>query len=504
MLAENAYRLPHETATVCGDRRISFLDHFTHSRRLASALARLGVRRQDRIAILSKNRPEYIDIFGAAQLAGFIATTVNFRLAAPEIEYVLRDSAPAVLFFEEEHSGTLASLRAGLPNIRQFVCLGEAPPWASSYMDFLASGDTAGAPFCSRPDDVMHLIYTSGTTGRPKGVMRTHGAELAYAQLMTTEVGVLRGDVVQIMMPLFHVGARWLQISCHLRGARVVLHSDFGETEIMAAIQQHGVTVTHMAPTIVQRIIEHPRIGAFDLSSLRTIYYSAAPMPVKLLKQGLEKFGPVFIQLYGMTEGAGTTLHKSQHNPDGTQEERARLASVGQCPAGVQIRIADDSGTDLPEGTPGEVMTRTSTHMRGYWNNSIATLDAMQDGWYKTGDIGYLDGEGYLFLVDRKKDMIISGGENIYCREVEEAISSDEAVTEVAVIGIPDPDWGESVKAIVVLKPDCVRTEADIIAHCKSRLASYKKPRYVAFVEALPRLNTGKVDKKLLRATHGA
>jgi acyl-CoA synthetase (AMP-forming)/AMP-acid ligase II len=504
LLEHNARHLPDQVATVFGDRRITYLEHFHNARRLANALAGAGLRRQSRVAILARNSPEYIDIFGAAQLAGYIAATVNFRLATPEIAWILGDASPTVLFFEDTHTEAVDAIRAQLPAIRTYVCLGRTPPWAISYAEFLATGTDADPPTRAAADDVVHIIYTSGTTGRPKGVMRTHRAELEYASLQAGEIDILSSSIVLVMMPLFHVGARWVQLACQVRGAVVILHREFDELEVLQDIARHRVSVTHMAPTIVQRVLEHPRVDEFDLSSLRTMYYSAAPMPLNVLRKGMAKFGSIFVQLYGMTEGAGTTLRKSQHRPDGTPQERAWLSSVGQAPLGVGIRILDDAGESCAPGTPGEIATRTSTRMLGYWNNSAATIDAMDDGWYRTGDVGYLDAQGFLYLVDRKKDMIISGGENIYCREVEEAIAADEAISEVAVIGVPDPQWGESVKAVVVLRPGHQRSAAQVIESCRQRIASYKKPKSVVFVDALPRMTTGKVDKKALRAIYAA
>ena len=503
ILRDNACKLPYDTATVHAGRRILFGEYFRRSQQLASALHRAGVRRQDRIAILSRNSSQYLEVYGAAELAGYVVGTVNFRLAAPEIAYIVGDCAPTALFFEAEYSEIIAGLRGSLPGIDRYVSIGAPPDWATEFEDFVASGSVDGAPTRACLDDVMHLIYTSGTTGRPKGVMRTHRAELRIAEFMTSEVGVLREDVVQIMMPLFHVGARWLQIGSHLRGARIVLHREFEPLEILQTMERERVTVVHMAPTIVQRVLDHPRIDEFDLSSLRTVYYSAAPMPLPLLRRGLAKLGGVFLQLYGMTEGFGTTLHKGQHRPDGTAEQMKRLSSVGQAPLGVGLRVMDDDGIEQPAGVPGEIEIHTDSRMTGYWNNSVATAAAVRDGWYKTGDIGYLDQHGFLFLVDRKKDMIISGGENIYCREVEEAIASHDGVGEVAVIGIPDPTWGEAVRAIVVAKEGAELTEVQVIEHCRSRIASYKRPRSVVFADQLPRLTTGKVNKIALRERYG-
>lgn len=503
ILRNNAYKFPDELAWVLGDDRITFREHHDRAQKLASAIFTLGVRRQDRISILSQNTREFMEIYSACELAGFIATTVNFRLAPPEMAYILNDSTPRVLFFETRYLATVEQLRHDQPHIETYVCFGaKAPDWALSYDEFLASGDRSGAPSRPVPEDIMHLIYTSGTTGRPKGVMRTHRAEINVAQLMATELGVIVSDRMQLMMPVFHVGSRFLQLAAHLRGATVVFHYDFKPDEVVATIVRERITMTHMAPTMVQAMLSVPGVETADLSSLHTLCYSAAPMPGPLLRRGLEILGPVFLQLYGMTEGGGTTLHKRQHKPDGTEQDLKRLTSIGQAAPNVDIRIADDEGNELPANQPGEILTRTQTHMAGYWNNSAATLAALRDGWYRTGDLGYLDEEGFLYLVDRKKDMIISGGENIYSREVEEALASHAAVLDAAVIGVKDDYWGETVRAVVVTSQAV--SEDDLIAHCKTQIASYKKPKSIIFVEELPRLPSGKINKTVLRQVHGA
>jgi acyl-CoA synthetase (AMP-forming)/AMP-acid ligase II len=503
ILRNNAYKFPDELAWVIGEDRISFRQHHDRAQQLASAVYNLGVRRQDRISVLSQNTREFMEIYSAGELAGYIVTTVNFRLAPPEMAYILKDSTPRVLFFEGRYTETVEQLRHDQPHIETYVCFGaEAPDWALSYEDFLASGDPSGAPSRPMPDDIMHLIYTSGTTGRPKGVMRTHRAEINVAQLMATELGVIVSDRMQLMMPVFHVGSRFLQLGAHLRGATVVFHYDFKPEEVVATIERERITMTHLAPTMVQAVLSVPGIETSDLSSLHTLCYSAAPMPGPVLRRGLELLGPVFLQLYGMTEGGGTTLHKRQHKPDGTAQDLKRLTSIGQAAPNVDIRIADDEGNELPVNQPGEILTRTATHMAGYWNNSPATIAALRDGWYRTGDLGYLDEEGFLYLVDRKKDMIISGGENIYSREVEEALASHPAVLDAAVIGVKDEYWGETVRAVVVAS-EAVE-EAELIAHCKTQIASYKKPKSIIFVDELPRLPSGKINKTILREVHGA
>jgi acyl-CoA synthetase (AMP-forming)/AMP-acid ligase II len=506
ILRNNAYKFPDETAfTYVGGERVSFGQHHARAQRLASAIWKTGIRKQDRVSVLSQNTPEFMEIYSAGELAGYIIATVNWRLAAPEINYILTDSTPRILFFEAIYAETVAGLREKLPHIETYVCFGgKVPDWALDYETFIATGDEAGAPSRPLPDDVMHLIYTSGTTGRSKGVMRTHKGEIAVAQLMATELGLIVSDRLQLMMPVFHVGSRFLQLGAHLRGASVVWHHHFDPAEIVEVLEREKITMTHMAPTMIQAVLNVPGIDDRDLSSLHTICYSAAPMPVPLLKRGLKLLGPVFLQLYGMTEGGGTTLHKRQHKPDGTPEEVKLLGSIGQAAPNVDIRIVDDEGNEMPTGQPGEILTRTATHMAGYWNNSAATIGALKGGWYHTGDLGYLDAQGFLYLVDRKKDMIISGGENIYSREVEEALSTHDAVMEVAVIGVKDEYWGETVRAITVLNAGRTVSEAELIEHCKTQIASYKKPKSVVFVAELPKLPSGKINKVTLRQMFGA
>ncbi|GKX35677.1 MAG: acyl-CoA synthetase [Rhizobiaceae bacterium MnEN-MB40S] len=505
ILRNNAYKFPDELAYSYHGKLVTYAQMLERGDRLASALWKRGIRRQDRISILSQNTIEFMECYAACELAGFIAATLNWRLAPPELAYILFDSSPRVLIFEAQYAETIEKIREQLEFVELFICFGgPVPSWAEDYETFVSTGDKDGAPTRPLPDEIMHLIYTSGTTGRPKGVMRTHRAEIAIAILMATELGLIVSDRLQLMMPIFHVGARFLQLGMHIRGGTVILHHAFDPVEIIDTIERERVTMTHMAPTMIQSVLNVPGVEERDLTSLHTICYSAAPMPVPLLKRGLKLLGPVFLQLYGMTEGGGTTLHKRQHKPDGTPEEVKLLGSIGQAAPNVDIRIVDDEGVELPVGQPGEILTRTATHMAGYWNNSPATISALKDGWYYTGDVGYIDENGFLYLVDRKKDMIVSGGENIYSREVEEAIVTHPAVVDVAVIGVKDDYWGETVRAICVLKEDEPVTEAELIDHTKTQIASYKKPKSIVFVDDLPKLPSGKINKVALRKDYGA
>jgi acyl-CoA synthetase (AMP-forming)/AMP-acid ligase II len=504
-LRNNAAKFPDEVAFRFEGDTVTFAQHHDRANRLAHSLWHRGLRKQDRLSILSQNNLEFMECYAACELAGFIAATVNWRLTAAEMAWIIGDSTPRVLVFEAQYAQVVDTIRAQLPSVELFLCIGgTAPDWAEPYAAFRDAGSPEGAPARPNPDEIMHLIYTSGTTGRPKGAIRLHRAEIATGLLMATELGLIVSDRLQLMMPVFHVGSRFLQLAVHMRGGSVIFHRAFDPAAVLDAIERERVTMTHMAPTMVQAMLDQPGIEARDLTSLHTICYSAAAMPVPVLKRGLKLLGPVFLQLYGMTEGGGTTLHKRQHKPDGTALDIKRLGSIGQAAPNVDVRIVDDEGRDLPLHAPGEILTRTATHFSGYWNNSAATLAALRDGWYHTGDLGYMDEQGFVYLVDRKKDMIVSGGENIYSREVEEAIATHPAVRDVAVIGVKDDYWGESVRAIVVLVPGQAATEDDLIAHCKTQIASYKKPKSVRFVAELPRLPSGKINKVTLRQTHGA
>lgn len=499
VLEDNAYHHPDETAFIHGERRVSHRVFTQRARRLADALYRLGVRRQDRVSVLSQNRLEFNEIYGACEIAGFIAATVNFRLAAPEILFIIRDSTPSVLFFEKTHAEVIASLRPQLESVHTFICLDDGAEGAESYEALLASGGLDGPPCRALEDDIAYLIYTSGTTGRPKGCILGHREERHTALMLNHSQRSGPGDVTLLMMPFFHVGAKHMANAQHIYGGTVCVQRGFDALEVLKAIASERVTVTLMAPIMVQQLLESPQLDDYDLSSVRTIIYSAAPMPTPVLRRGLDRIGNVFVNMYGQTEASSTVLMQSQHRPEGTRKERERLGSVGQPFLGTRIRIVDDAGHDCPVGTPGEIVVCNEGIFRGYWNQTAATLETRRDGWVHSGDIGRLDDEGYLYLVDRKKDMIISGGENIYSREVEEALVQLPDIYEAAVVGVPDEQWGESVCAFVVLRPEAHLDAQTVIDHCRTLIASYKKPRHVLFVSELPKLPSGKTNKLDLR-----
>ena len=493
---------PDDVALVQGERRFTHRQHLDRARRLASALHRAGCGRQDRVAVLAMNCTEYAEAFSAAWLSGYILGTVNFRLAPPEIAWVLGDTAPRALVFESQYAEVVAGLKTALPSIETFVCIGDAPDWAVAYEDFLQTGDPEGAPLEARPDDIAHIIYTSGTTGRPKGVMRSHRAELAMGECVCLAMDVRpRGRMLEVM-PMFHAGAQSSMLAQMWRGGEIHLHRTFDPEAVLKAIESEKITHLHLVPLMVQALVDHPGFDAHDVSSVETILYAAAPMPVPVLRRALDRFGPVFVNAWGQTEGTGTALPKHLHAVDGPLVEL--LGSIGNAYPLTQVRIVGDDGRDCAVGEVGELWIRGEAVMSGYWNNTAATLEAFHDDWLKTGDMGRFDACERIFLVDRKKDMIISGGENIYSQEVERAIAEHPAVAQVAVIGAPDEKWGEAVVAAVILHPGAQVDAAALIAHTAGLIASYKKPKQVLFLDAFPTLPSGKVNKVALRAIHAS
>jgi acyl-CoA synthetase (AMP-forming)/AMP-acid ligase II len=426
---------------------------------------------------------------------------VNFRLAPAEMLFIINDASPTVFFFEMEYAPLVDQLRSQLKSVERYVCIGNGstPAWAINYATLVQDAAEGTPPFRSAPDDIAYIIYTSGTTGRPKGCVLGQRESRMTAQKLALAHGNAPDDRTLLMMPFFHIGAKAMQNAQHQLGGTVYIQRGFNADAVLRCVAAAKITTTHMAPIMVQMLLEAPNLGSYDITSLRTIVYGAAPMPIPVLRRGLQLLGSVFIQTYGQTESLGTALARHDHRPDGDDKERARLQSVGRPYMDVLLRILDDDGNDCSRGAAGEIALRSNAQFRGYWNNSAATLETLQDGWVRTGDIGRIDEQGLVYLVDRKKDMIISGGENIYSREVEDAILQHAAVLECAVIGIPDAKWGESVCAVIVLREGLAANENQIIEHCKSLIASYKKPRRVMFVDNIQKLPSGKVSKVELR-----
>ncbi|WP_022979118.1 AMP-binding protein [Ideonella sp. B508-1] len=506
LLERNERFYPNKEAVVFESRRHTYRSLLGRVRRLADGLHKLGMIRQDRCAILAMNCMEYMELLGAGDWAGYIVTTLNFRLAEPEIQWILGDVKPKVLVFEAQYADAVERLRAKLPDIEHFVCIGGTPPaWARGFEVVVDSGTPEGPPFRSLPDDFGAMVYTSGTTGRPKGALRSQWRWVATAEGGSYASEFSSRTRVLLATPAFHVGVIGYAVQAYWYAGCVVLQRSFEPAAVLKAIETERITFTFVVAAMLQALLDAPGVDDADLSSLTNIVTAAAPVPVPLLQRAIRRLGPIFSVQYGATETGATMMFAHEVRPDGDERDVKRIASVGHPGPRTRIRVVDEAGRECPRGVPGEVLTFTDQRFDGYWNNTAATVEALRDGWCHTGDVGYLDEDDYLFLVDRKKDMIISGGENIYSREVESAVLAHPSVVDCAAIGIPDEKWGEVVSVVVVCRVDAVVTEAELIAHCKTLIASYKCPKRVTLVDALPRTGTGKINKVALReATRAA
>jgi acyl-CoA synthetase (AMP-forming)/AMP-acid ligase II len=475
------------------------LDYGTLVQRASRVAAALTSRTQrgDRIALLELNSPAFLEVALGATEASCVPVPINTRLAAPEITYIVNNSQARILFVGEDHYAVIDSIINQLREDIVVIALqGGRPGW----IDYEAWRDSAVASATPRPpqeDDDLTQLYTSGTTGHPKGAF--HSLRNWHEWIRTCrESGWGRYDAATTMlvvMPMFHIAALGTALLALVQGARVVVMRRFDPRRTLEAIETERVTDTLLAPAVIHALLGQPEFGRHDLSSLRSICYGAAPMPPSVLAEVRARTDCQLVQVYGMTENLGlsTSLGSAEHDP-----ALGKLASCGRPYAGTELRVVDAEGRDLPPRETGEILVRGPTTFKGYWRDPEAT------GWLHTGDAGYLDEDGFLFILDRVKDMIISGGENIYPVEVENALCAHPDVTEAAVIGVPDVRWGEAVKAVVVLKPDSHLQAEDLIAFARERIARYKLPRSVEFVDALPRNATGKLLRRMLREPYWA
>lgn len=507
VILSNANAFAGKPAFIDRGRAVTFEGINQRINRLNNALERLGLAKGDRVAILARNRHEYFEAYGVAKSA-LIAVPLNWRLSAQELLHPLCDSRPALLLAEPGYASLIDALRSHLPFVRHFVTFGAAREGWLAYEALLAEASDSEPRAEVSPQDVACLMYTSGTTGRPKGAMLTHGALLRNCRQAVENVLELEADDVALAaMPLFHVGGMWYHLfPAFARGCASAILAEFEPRAALRAIEAHGVTVAHFVPTMVHALLMQPEVHAFDLSRLRLLYYAASSIPVELLRRAIGVFRHSrFLQCYGSTEaGMVSALGPEDHARAAREPGRENiLLSCGRELGVGEVRIVDLEGRAVPCGEPGEITVRNARSMAGYWDNPVATRQAVTDGWLRTGDIGRIDAEGYLYLVDRKHDMIVSGGENVYPREVEEVLCQDPAVLEAAVFGLPDPKWVERVAAAVVLKPGSAATVDDIVRRARTQLAGYKCPKTVIFADTLPRNATGKVLKRELRRHYG-
>ena len=484
---------PDAPALTFEGRTQSFADLHAASSRAANLLCAMGVGEGDRVAVLCRNRPDYIELLMGCSKIGAILVGLNWRLAPAEISEILKASSPVVVLHGAEESALLTD--EARDRIAHVLSLDTDYP---ARRDAASEADPG---HIGAPGEPVLLLYTSGTTGLPKGVT-LNNANMAYTYRLATEAwGMSDASVNLVAMPLFHIGGCGYGSSTMMAGGHTILMKEVDCDRAVALMQRHRVTHAFFVPTVVQGLLRVEGVGEADLSAMELLMYGAAPIGDVLLSKAMKVFDCGFMHAYGMTEAAGTvvTLPPADHALEGKKSRL--LKSCGRPLPWVELRVIDpDSGVDADPGKPGEIWLRSGMITPGYWLNPEATAEAItEDGWFRTGDAAYLDEDGQVFLFDRFKDMIISGGENIYPAEIENALNAHDGIAECAVIGVAHDKWGETPLAVIVPKQGADLTETGIIEFCRGRIARYKCPTRVAFVETLPRNASGKVQKHVLR-----
>lgn len=487
-------------ALVFEDRETTYGEFRVRANRIANGLRAIASTPQMRVALLDKNSDMFYEVLFGAAKAGAVLAPVNWRLAAPEVTYIVNDACAEVLFVGEDFFPIVTRILPELRTVRKVIALsGNHPEWESyaTWRDRQSDQDS-GIPVTG--NDVVMQMYTSGTTGHPKGALTTHENLFAALHCSPDWYPCTPEDVNLVCMPLYHIAGSFVGLLGIYAGARNVFSRESRPAELLRLIESERVTMMFLVPALMLFMLQTPEIHQVDVSSLRQIDYGASPIALDLLRQSIAAFKCDFVQVYGMTETTGviTALPPQDHSTAGNQ----RMRSCGKPTRTAQIKVVDSEGNEQPIGDVGEIVVRSAQNVKGYWNLPEATEALLHDGWLHTGDAGFFDGDGYLYVYDRVKDMISSGAENIYPAEVESALFGHPAVADVAVIGVPDDQWGESVKAIVVLQSGMVATEAELIAYCRERIAHYKAPKSVAFAHELPRNASGKLLKRVLRAPY--
>ncbi|MGE0733185.1 MAG: long-chain-fatty-acid--CoA ligase [Alphaproteobacteria bacterium] len=488
-------------ATWCGGRRRNWIDVERRIARVAGGLAELGVRPGERVAILALNSDRYQEYYFAIPWAGAVFVPVNTRLAAPEMAYCLNDSGSTVACVDDELRAMLPTLLPLVPGVRHVIYMGDGavPAGMVGYEDLAANGP-AIADRGTDESDLLGIFYTGGTTGQAKGVMLSHRNMVTNSFDLVAALGLHENSRYLHAAPSFHIADGCNGLAVTLVGGSHMFMPRFDPVSLLQTVERCRVECTALVPTMVGALVNHPDIGNYDLSSLRRIDYGAAPMPEAVVRKLLQVLPSVELrQIYGQSE-ASPCITCNTHEYHALEGPKAKLKSAGRALQSVELRIEDANGNPLPADRVGEICLRGPHVMLGYWNQPAQTEAALRGGWLHTGDSGYLDDDGFLFIVDRLKDMIVTGGENVYSIEVENAVYRHAEVLECAVIGVPDEKWGERVHAIVRLKPGAKADVAALIAHCRGLIAGFKCPRSIEFrVEPLPMSGAGKILKAELR-----
>lgn len=509
VIYRNALLRRDQEAFIYGGQRVTFARFNERVNALVHALQSMGLKKGDGIGILSWNCLECTDITGAAMKGGFIVSPLNPRMQREEINYLVEYSEVKILFVGPELMGLVKELRPRLRNVIQYVAMEQRAENMVFHDDLLASHPETEPDVNVNETDPFIIFYTSGTTGIPRGAIYTHFRKLEEAKNKALQVGLKPDNKHIMILPLFHIGG-WSHFWAffYVGASNVIMtQRSFDAETTLQTIQDEGATDIHIVPTHLVSLLAVPRVERYNLANLERMWYAASPMPVELLRKGIATFGEVFAQGYGQSESGPdiAILTKESHRVLDKQPELQKvLASCGQPSLGVHVRIFDERNQDVDAGVVGEIAVQSKSIMVGYWKKPEETAKVILDGWLHTGDMGYYDEEGYIYIVDRKKDMIITGGENVFPREVEEVLYRHPAVLEAAVIGVPDEKWVERIHAVITVKEGQKPSEDDIMNFCKEHLARYKAPRSVEFVDVLPKNPQGKILKREIREKYWA
>jgi len=505
IIYRNALLRANNEAYVYENTRLTWSQYNQKVNQLIHTLHKMKVKKGDVIGILAWNCIEYAYFSGAAMKGGFIASPYNSRLKAQELDYLINYSEAETIFVGPEFVETINSLKEKLPGVKNYICL-EKPGAGMQFIDNLLAASSDKEPGVDIDEnDPLYIIYTSGTTGVPRGALYTHRCYMDDARTINVDTKIAPEDKHLQITPLFHIaGNQHYRNILFIGGCNVIIKT-FDPPTVMKAIQDEKITYVDFVPTQLVAMLNNPDFAKYDLSSIKMFWYGGSPMPDEILKRGVKTFGPIFAQGYGQSESGPNITHLSRENHNllnESAEKQKKLKSAGLPDIGVHVRIVDEEDKDVAPNEFGEILVQSKHMMVGYWRKPEDTETTIVNGWLHTGDIGCYDEEGFIYIVDRKKDVIKTGGENVYAREVEDVLNTHPAVLEGVVIGIPDPYWVEKVHAVVVKRSGVEVTAEEILVYCKGKIAGYKTPKSLEFVDVLPKNATGKILKKELRAKH--